>query len=65
MHDPGSIGTTFATWRHPNGCSFFSCDAHNRAKGGKSGRPPRAPQAVVAVPDGPACISPPPCIMPP
>ena len=29
----------------------------------KSGRPPRAPQAGVVVPDGPACTSPPPCIM--
>ena len=68
MHDPGSIGPTFATWRHAQHqqvAVFFSCGAHNRAKGGKIGRPPRAPQAGVAVPDGPACTSPPPCIMPP
>ena len=39
--------------------------AHNQAKGAKSGRFPRAPQAGVAVPDGPACTSQPPCIMPP
>ena len=42
---------------------FSSFGAHNRAKGAKSGRPPRAPQAGVAVPDGPACTSQPPCIM--
>eukprot|EP00966_Prymnesium_polylepis_P314044 7257105-Prymnesium_polylepis.1 len=34
-------------------------------KEGSFGRPPRAPQAGVSVPDGPACTSPPPCIMPP
>eukprot|EP00966_Prymnesium_polylepis_P309340 7148315-Prymnesium_polylepis.1 len=36
-----------------------------RAKGAKSGRPPHAPKAGVAVPGGPACASQPPCIMPP
>eukprot|EP00966_Prymnesium_polylepis_P171060 3953993-Prymnesium_polylepis.2 len=34
-----------------------------KRKGAKSGRPPSAPQAEVAVPDGPTCTSPPPCIM--
>eukprot|EP00966_Prymnesium_polylepis_P141064 3257315-Prymnesium_polylepis.1 len=42
---------------------LFSRGVHNRAKAAKSGRPPRAPQAGVAVPNGPACTSPPPCIM--
>eukprot|EP00966_Prymnesium_polylepis_P105258 2437704-Prymnesium_polylepis.2 len=36
-----------------------------RAQGANSGRPPRAPQAGVAVPDGPVCTTPPPCSMPP
>eukprot|EP00966_Prymnesium_polylepis_P114293 2640847-Prymnesium_polylepis.1 len=43
---------------------FFPHSARtDRAKGVKSGRVPRAPQAGVAVPDGPACKSPPPCVM--
>eukprot|EP00966_Prymnesium_polylepis_P128674 2976016-Prymnesium_polylepis.1 len=45
---------------------FFSCGAAQYArKRSKSGRPPRAPQAGVVVPDGPACTYPPPYIMPP
>eukprot|EP00966_Prymnesium_polylepis_P084290 1951192-Prymnesium_polylepis.1 len=60
MHDAGSVGPTFAIWRHAQGCSSFlirrasRAQSHNRAKAAKSGRPPRAPQAGVAVPDGPA-----------
>eukprot|EP00966_Prymnesium_polylepis_P037268 865167-Prymnesium_polylepis.1 len=69
MHDPGSIGypldrlSQYGATRKVAVC--FSCGAHDKAKGGKNGRPPRTPQAGVAVPDGQACTSPPPCIMPP
>eukprot|EP00966_Prymnesium_polylepis_P210578 4876102-Prymnesium_polylepis.1 len=42
---------------------FSHAACRTRAKAANSGRPPRAPQAGVAVSDGPACTSPPPCIM--
>eukprot|EP00966_Prymnesium_polylepis_P179190 4148488-Prymnesium_polylepis.1 len=43
---------------------FFSHAARTIGqKEQKVGRPPRAPQAGVAVPDGPACTSPSTCIM--
>eukprot|EP00966_Prymnesium_polylepis_P221416 5121828-Prymnesium_polylepis.1 len=52
MHDPGSTGPTFATWRHTQGCSYFLM---RRATIGKQQQnadvPHTPPQAgAVAVP---------------
>ena len=50
MHDAGSVGPTFATWRHAQGCSFFLI---RRAQSGKSSKRRTCPTRTTSGDGGP------------
>eukprot|EP00966_Prymnesium_polylepis_P036215 839986-Prymnesium_polylepis.1 len=51
MHDPGSIGPSFVTWRHANGCRFLM--VMRRAQSGKRSKTRTSPMRTTGGGGGP------------